>query len=76
MNLRARLTEWWEVKRGWRIQLHSYAGPWASLGIHVDLAPQVDLHLGWLMIRAGRLRDCERGNGFIWPRTPRRPTEG
>jgi hypothetical protein len=31
-----------------------YAGPYASLGVHVDLGrPLLDLHLGWLIVALG-----------------------
>lgn len=45
-----------DPSRRWGIRLDTTAGPWLSLGIHLDFrAPLVDLHLPWLIVSVGRV---------------------
>ena len=46
--------------RSWRASVLVFAGPWFSVGVHVDAAPSVHLHLGWLVVSVGRLLDSDR----------------
>jgi len=55
----------WEP-RSWRACLLIFVGPWSSLGIHVDLAPSVHVHVGWLVLSFGKLRDSDR-EGYQFP---------
>lgn len=57
--------------RSWRVCVLWFAGPWISLGIHVDMAPSLHLHLGWLVLSCGRLRDHDREGWQI----PKRESE-
>ena len=56
----------WEP-RSWRVCVLFFVGPWVSAGVHLDAAPSVHLHLGWLVFSIGRLRDSDR-EGFQFPR--------
>ncbi len=60
----------WRESRSWRLRIHLCAGAWFSLGIHVDAAPKIDVHLGWWIVSFGRLRDCIT-SGWQLPRSPR-----
>ena len=53
--------------RSWRVCVLLFAGPWASVGAHVDAAPSLHLHFGWLILSVGRLRDSDL-EGWQWPR--------